>query len=201
MIKAIAFDLGGVIFSFGSPLYYKKLDKLDKRKKEYVYRLLESDLSVDLRRGKVSEKDFWAEAKKTMPSDLDVDQIEKEWYECYQIDKNLIDLIIRLKEKYKIFAFSLNTKGRVEYLEKKYAFRKLFDKEIYSFDCGFIKPEKEFVECLIEGVDVEPSEIVYVDDKPEDASVAKHYGIKVLIHEYGNIDRLVKDLKRFGVEV
>jgi len=58
-----------------------------------------------------------------------------------------LDWVIRNLKKngYKVLTISDNIKSRVEYLDKKYSFRKLFDGEVYSYDVGLDKLNKKIL--------------------------------------------------------
>jgi FMN phosphatase YigB (HAD superfamily) len=104
-----------------------------------------------------------------------------------------------LKNRYKTIAFSGNVKARIEYLNKKYNFRKVFDKEVYSFDHHINKPAKKFVEIMVRESGVKPEEIVYIDDDEYHSKEAHRFGIKVLIYKRGEIQKLKKQLRKMGI--
>jgi FMN phosphatase YigB (HAD superfamily) len=108
-------------------------------------------------------------------------------------------LIELLKGKYPLIAFSGNIKSRVQYLDEKYGFRKLFDVEIYSFDHHLTKPEKEFVEVMLRKVGCEADAIVYIDDNEIYARPARDLGVQVIIYSTGQGDKLRMELQRLGV--
>lgn len=200
MIKAIAFDLGGVLFSNGTKVLVGRLQKQKRYIPEVVIAMITSGESKRLRKGIISDRMFWSSAQKSLPEGYDVQKIKEFWYGCYVLDRKIYGLIRKLRKNYKIIAFSGNIKSRVSYLEHKYRFRKLFHKEVYSFDYGTSKPEKKFVKVLIKKAGVRPSEIIYIDDKKTDSEVAKSFGINVLIYG-GDITRLKEGLKKHGIMV
>jgi HAD superfamily hydrolase (TIGR01509 family) len=87
----------------------------------------------------------------------------------------------------------------VDYLEEKYRFRHLFDSEIYSFDFHLTKPEREFVEVMIEKSGVRPEEILYIDDNDSYAEPARKLGVNAVIYRRGEAVQLREQLKRYGL--
>ena len=75
-------------------------------------------------------------------------------------------------------------------MEEKYRFRHLFDLEIYSFDYHVTKPDKRFVEIMIEKAGCEPEEIAYVDDNDRYAQPARELGVRVVIYKRGELAKL-----------
>lgn len=199
MIKAIVFDLGGVLFSEGKTLSIEKLATAYGYEKEAIKKILFSSKSADLRRGLISDEEFWQWARGELPPSYDCSLIQKEWYDSYVLDRDIFVLITHLKGKYRLIAFSGNVRSRVEFLEEKYRFRKLFDQEVYSFEHHVTKPEKRFIEILIAESGCRPEELVYIDDIEEYARPARELGITVLIYSRGGIERLRDELKGLGI--
>lgn len=201
MIKVIAVDLGGVLFTEGKSILVKKLSDSYGYDPSLVLNVLKSFKSYELRKGLISDDEFWGWAKTQLPENYDVQLIKKEWYDSYMLDEDVCRLLEKLADKYVLLVFSGNIKSRVEYLDKKYDFRKLFDIEVYSHEYNLCKPDKEFVEAMIIASKVNPTEILYIDDKPEDSNVAKPYGINTIIYKTGNISKLISELKKYQIFV
>jgi len=154
-----------------------------------------------LRAGFIDDEEFWNFVQQQLPQGYDVLTIKNYWYNGYIIDKDIFNLVKKFHGKYKLFIFSGNIKSRVEYLEKKYNFRKYFDLEIYSYDYHFNKPRKEFIDVLIEKSELNPQEMIYIDDSEEAIKPAKELGMKTVVYEIGSIHNLENKLKSFGVNV
>lgn len=200
-VKAIVFDLGGVLFREGKSVAVEKLFEEKKYDKEIVRSVLTSPKSRDLRAGFITDEEFWGFVQQQLPKGHDARTIKNYWYDGYILDEDIFNLVKKLHGKYKLFIFSGNIKSRVEYLENKYDFRKYFDLEVYSYDYHFNKPQKEFVDVLIEKSELNPEEMVYIDDSEEVLEPAKELGIKTAVYETGNIHDLESKLKSFGINI
>jgi HAD superfamily hydrolase (TIGR01509 family) len=199
MIKAVVFDLGGVLFAEGKSVAIDKLCREYGYDRDLLRQILSSGQSMDLRKGLISDETFWSWVQNQIPRGCDAATIAKEWYDGYVLDQEVLAVIKLLKGKYRLVAFSGNVRSRVQYLDEKYGFRKLFDLEIYSFDYHLTKPDKEFVEVMLRTVGCEPHEIVYVDDNQIYARPARDLGIHVVIYSTGQGDKLRIELQRLGV--
>jgi HAD superfamily hydrolase (TIGR01509 family) len=199
MIKAVVVDLGGVLFSEGKSVALEKLATVHGYDRELVGAILSSPKSISLRKGLVSDEDFWQWAHQQLPSNYDSRLIQQEWYDGYILDEEVYGLIASLQKNYSIIAFSGNVRSRVDFLEEKYRFRHLFDIEIYSFDFHLTKPEREFVEVMIEKSGVRPEEIVYIDDNDSYAKPAQDLGVNVVIYQRGEMARLQQELRGYGL--
>ena len=199
MIKAVVIDLGGVLFSEGKSVVLEKLARVHGYDRKLVSAILSSPQSILLRKGLMSDEDFWQWAQQELPLNYDSRLIQQEWYESYILDQDVYELIASLRKKYSIIAFSGNIKSRIDFLETKYCFRHLFDIEVYSFDFHLTKPEREFVEIMIEKSGVRPEEIVYIDDNDSYAKPARELGVNVIIYRRGESSRLQQELRRYGL--
>jgi len=199
VIQAVVFDLGGVLFSEGKSVALEKLATAHRYERKLVGAILSSPESIKLRKGLIPDEDFWQWAEQRLPSGYDSRLIQQEWYNGYVLDKDIYELIASLQKKYSMIAFSGNIKSRVAFLEEKYHFRHLFDIEVYSFDFHMTKPEREFVQVMIERSGVRPEEIVYIDDNESYAKPARDLGVSVVTYQRGEIERLRQELRRQGV--
>jgi HAD superfamily hydrolase (TIGR01509 family) len=201
MIYAVTFDLGGVLFSEGKSVAIDKLTREYGYDREWVRKILSSPESIDVRKGLVSDEAFWSWAQSQIPHGYDAATIAKEWYDGYILDEDILALIKRLKGKYRLIAFSGNIRSRLQYLEDKYHFRKLFDVEIYSFDYHLTKPDKQFVEIMIDKAGCRAEEIVYIDDNDRYAQPARELGVNVVLYARGECEKLRVDLKKLAVQI
>ena len=199
MIKTVVVDLGGVLFAEGKSVAMERLAKLRGYDPRLVGEILSSPESIALRKGLLSDGEFWNWARQHLPSDYDITLIREEWYNGYVLDQDILALITGLRGKYKIIAFSGNIKSRVEFLEEKYHFRHLFDSEVYSFDHQLTKPDERFVRIMIEKAEARPEEILYLEDNEAYARPAKELGVQVVIYERGEAEKLRSELRRWGI--
>jgi HAD superfamily hydrolase (TIGR01509 family) len=199
MIKVVVIDLGGVLFSEGKSVALDNLARRHHYDPQIVGAILSSPKSILLRKGLLSDAGFWQWAQQQLPAGYDSRVIQQEWYDGYILDGEVYELIATLRKKYLLVAFSGNIRSRVDFLEEKYHFRNLFNIEIYSFDFHMTKPEREFVEVMIEKSGVPPDEIVYIDDNDSYAKPARELGVNVIIYQRGQAGQLREKLRQHGL--
>jgi putative hydrolase of the HAD superfamily len=201
VVKAIVVDLGGVLFAEGSSEAADVLSRRYGYDKNVVLGVFHSPESIALRKGLISDEEFWSWAQSSLPERYDARTIQRAWYDGYLLDQDVLELIRGLKSRYKLLVFSGNIKSRVDYLDGKYDFRKYFDQEIYSFDHGLNKPDKAFVDVMLEKAGCRPDEIVYIDDQISSTAPAQALGVNTVIYRRGEIQKLRESLSRLGVEL
>ena len=198
-IKTIVFDLGGVLFEEGKLIAVEKLYREKNYDKDIIFNILQSSKSLDLRAGLITDDEFWNWVQQQLPKGHNAHTIKEYWYDGYILDENTFNLVKNLHGKYKLIIFSGNIKSRVEYLEQKYHFKQYFDLEIYSYDYHLNKPQKEFVEVLINKSKIKPQEMIYIDDNEEAMKPAQELGINTVIYETGKIYELKDRLRTLGI--
>src|SRR3989338_5400878 len=122
MARAVGFDLGGGVFAEGKSVAVEELAREHGHKKDTVLAVLSATKRMDLRKGLISDEEFWGWAQRQIPEGYDALLIKKEWYGGYVLDEYIFGLIKQLGGKYRIIAFSGNIRSRVEFLEKNTAF-------------------------------------------------------------------------------
>ena len=191
------------MFADGGSKIYGILEKEKGYDPVIIRSVLKSSVKKESLRGHISDQDFWRWAREQLPQNYDVDYVKKRYYESYMPDKDIFDLVKKLKQnKYELFIFSGNMKNRVEYLENTYGFSQYFDKTIYSYEIGATKPEPDFFEALIKALNCQPDEAVLVDSVQINVDVLEgEYGMKGILYKEGQIEDLKNQLSRLGVNI
>lgn len=199
MIRAIVFDLGGVVFRDGTKYTIEEMKEKFNFSEELGFELLLGKEARDFRQDLLTSEEFWKHIQTKIPSKIKASEIKSLWYNNYIPFPGILELIKKLKLSYKLGIISGNIRERIEYLNKKYDFRKYFDVEVYSFDMHITKPAKLMWEKALELLNLDAKECVYIDDNPEAVDTAKLMGFKAIL--FKSVTNLIKDLKSFGVEI
>jgi HAD superfamily hydrolase (TIGR01509 family) len=117
--------------------------------------------------------------------------------EAISIDPEMKDYVGKLSKKYKTVTVTNDNAIAFPDISKKLGTGKLFAKEYISSDVGAQKPEPAFYERVLNDLKANPDQVVYVDDKKENADAARKLGIPS-IHFTSKQD-LEGQLARFGV--
>jgi epoxide hydrolase-like predicted phosphatase len=204
MIKAIAFDYGGVIEITDST--YKELHQ---KIANYLQVTLENWLEVyhSLNHlsatGKSSYQEVYAlTAQKLGASDTQlahIYEINDENYKTRKINVELIEIIKDLRNKnYKIGLISNNN---IELRQKMINQNIIdyFDAVVVSSEVGYQKPQPEIYNILFKELGVSSNEIILVDDSNRPLQGAKDLGCTPLL--YKNNKQLIEDLSTLGIKV
>src|SRR5258706_3578588 len=113
MIKAIIFDLGGVLFTNVTKSFARHIAGNHNLDYEKVYGVLSySDIGNAYREGKITRDDFYDSLKKQLGINDDTNELEQKWIDVYEIVEGTKQIIDELRKKYKIYFLSDNVKER-----------------------------------------------------------------------------------------
>ena len=115
-----------------------------------------------------------------------------------KINLELLDVIVKLRQSGLKVAIFSNAKSN-DLREKLDAHKmdELFDEIIISEEIGFQKPHKEAFDVLFEKLNVEPQEVIFIDDSPKSLEKAEEIGYHPVL--FKNNEQLMDDLKNLGI--
>jgi len=111
----------------------------------------------------------------------------------------MIELICRLKKKYRLKVAVVSNEGRElnEYRIEKFRLNRFVDFFISSCFVHLRKPDKEIYRLALDVAQTPPSEVVYIEDRAMFVQVAEDLGIPGIRHE--DLETTVKKLASFGL--
>lgn len=197
MIKAVIFDMGGVVCSsVGSEQVYDFLaEKLALTKKEIMSQL--NDLEREYQQNKITRGElvstFLARIKKV--GHLNPKGFYLEGYEkSSPIQEEVMELARQLKTKYKVGMLTnvINEHYRVH---KKRGDYECFEEYLVASNkVGMRKPNKEIYLYTLKKMGIEPQEALFIDDKERNLETACKLGMKVILAK--NPKQVVADVEK-----
>jgi epoxide hydrolase-like predicted phosphatase len=198
MIKAIIFDLGGVLFTNGQKKFVDYLVKEFSLDKEKVKDIMdEGKIGTRYREAKITRDEFWKSVLHELHIEANIDDLEDTWISSYELIEGTRDIIQELSKKYKIYFLSDNVKERANKINAKYNFVDWFEDGVFSHEVGIRKPNPQIYKLVLQKANVEPEEAVFIDDKPHFLIPAKEMGMLTFLFE--NPEKLRSDLKEKNI--
>ena len=196
MIKAIVYDLDGMIFH--EPHYFTQ-----ELEKKYGIPITESLFSKDpnyiaCNEGKMSLDEFlkpyYEKWRQHETFNLSFEEAKQGWFDFAKVDLEMIDFAKQLKTQGIINVIATNnTRERITYLREKYDLDDTFE-IIGSFDLGVMKPAEKYFSKLMNQLGLQPEEVLYYDDNKETIAILKNLGFNALV--YKDIEQFKKDLEK-----
>ena len=195
-IKAIIFDLNGVFLK--SESLSKRLAEKTGKDAGEIYEVMKpifKEVRNPERRGEEVWQPLLELLSMKMPEFFDF------YFSGETINEEMLDFAKDLKEQgLKVFILSNNFQERTEYYRKH--FPELFEvanKVYFSWETGFVKPDKEAYLNLLKENHLLGEECIYTDDSEENLEVAKELGIRSIKFESG--EQIREYINSLGVDV
>lgn len=177
-IKAIIFDLNGVF-----TLSRKLSDRFreDFGIGEEVFLPVLKEVMAQVRKpGAKDMYSYWQPHLEKWKVPLNENQFLDYWFSSEEENREMIKIAEELKRKgITLFILSNNLRERAKYYKEQFSFLDtLFSKVYYSWQTGFIKPDRRAYQLVLEENNLRPEECLYFDDSQTNVDVATALGIE-----------------------
>lgn len=195
MIKAVIFDVGGVLLTHQKNFLYRDMMKffgmVEKEFLDVYY-----PTTADFMKGLISEEEFWkrfqkaAGTSKVMPKET---MYKLHSRTGWDYNHQLIHFAKSLKDKHLKIAILSNVVQPIVDFMKGEKFYEHFDEVVLSCEVGMKKPDKEIYLHTLKLLQVKPSEAVFIDDMERNVKVAEEVGMKGIVFKRG--EQFIKDFR------
>ena len=200
MIKAIIFDIGGVIVDFSNDDdYYPYLSEVSGTSIRKIKKVVEGRLWWKLDKDEICQRDF----DRIVARKLGIEEKQVLWYEGYRragrLNMKVMRDVRRLSKAYKVAYLSNVDLSRYSYtlkLMKPYA--GLFDGEFASCYIHLRKPGRKVYEYVLAKLKVKAGDAVFIDNQEDNVAGARRAGLKGIL--FKNSEDLERKLEKLGIK-
>jgi len=195
MIKAIIFDLGNVLFKVSFNEAFKYWSKISGRPIDILrINFGFDDMYRKHEKSKITSNQYFKYLSEKLQIDIPIKEIKKGWNLIYKKEfSGVKKLLIDSKKKYRIVGFTNSNSVHKAVWEKKYSH--ILEELENIFSSHIIKtrkPELSSYKYVLNYLNLQPEEAVFLDDSEENIVAAKKLGIKGI---------LVKSFKQMEIEL
>lgn len=185
-IKNIIFDLGGVILNIDYNKTANAFKRIGVANFDDIYSQAKQGQVFDkLETGELTSVEFREYIKEIVPS-LESSDIDKAWNAMLlDLPAQRIDLLKKLKKKYRLFLLSNTNEIHIEAFQKiiqssygENIFDVIFEHQYYSSEMGMRKPNSDCFQFVLEENSLDPSETLFIDDSIQHVEGARKLKIK-----------------------
>jgi len=131
--------------------------------------------------GQILPEHFWS---KLLKDGLDIDLLSKARDYILTIEKNqdLIKQINAIKKRFELGILSDCPLDKLEFLKNSWQLKRYFKHTLFSSEIGLDKQDPEYFLEMQYQTKYQRSEIFYIDENPENVSVAKKLGFEAVVY-------------------
>lgn len=196
--SVVVFDLGKVLLDFDYSIAARKIAARAKSKPDAI-RVFVDHMPVLLRyeTGLLTREEFFAEICALTGYDGDIEEFGLYFGDIFSPIEPMIELHAAIhREKIPTWIFSNTNDLAIEHIRRNFPFFKNFDGYIFSHEQGSMKPEVKIYEALERMAGRRGSEILYIDDRPENIDAGAARGWQTILHESpGKTRAAIRELK------
>ena len=202
-VKAIVFDLGGVLIDLDFSNFYNQIIIQSPLNKPQTPIMLEFFRQSDMyHQGNMTDDEFYQLACDLLQVCM-LDQ--SDFFNAFNsiisgYNAKVVEIIKEIREvnQYKLIALSNVNSSHWDYiLRKNWSFIGWFDELILSHETHLIKPNPKVFEYAIKKAGCKPKQILYIDDGLNNIRSAKELGINCI--KFTNSEELLEELKKLNV--
>ncbi len=189
-------DIGGVLLTNGWDRKARKLAsekfKIDHDEMNERHHLTFATYEV----GKLTLDEYLRHVVFYEDRKFTIDQFRDFMFDYSKPYKEMINLVCKLKEKYKFKIAVVSNEGRelTEYRIKKFNLDRFIDFFISSCFVHFRKPDSDIYKLALEIAQVAPENVLYIEDRPLFVQIASGLGIRGISHiDYKSTSKVLAD--------
>lgn len=193
MIKAVYFDVGGVITSgMFEPSFREGIKKYGMDYTEEMERCRRRFRDM-AEKGEISDDEYWKGFvnEAGLPGSV---EYWKSTFKGHKIIPGVITIVRELKSKGILLGIISNRRREHVLGDQEMEFYPLFDVVVYSYEIGIIKPDERIYKIALERVNVSAIESLFIDDKEENVRAAQALGMDGIVFQ--SADQLREELTK-----
>jgi putative hydrolase of the HAD superfamily len=195
MIKALIFDLGGVLLRHEPEARLNAFAEATGLTPEVIHkRLFASGYSESCDRGSLSEEQAYQEGIRLLQVRMTKARFGELWSEAFVPNMPVIDLVAGCRRNFTLALLTNNSRLVKTELGNRYPHViDLFRPQIFSADAGLMKPDPKIFLTTLSMLDIEADEALIIDDGRANIDSAAALGFAV--HHYVDTPTLAQTLK------
>lgn len=194
-VKALIFDLGGVIMSGGYlPFIHQYcLACLTPEGRKKI-----SDLEHQVNLGSITEQQFYREIRKIFNILMTPEHMRAHIVKRMQVNKSLLHLLPKVKRaRLVLFSNSIGNMAIEVLRRRRFPIKKIFDKLFLSNKIHLAKPDTKAYQYVLKKLKVRPEEALMVDDRAKNIASAKKLGMHGIV--FKTTTQFQKDLRGYDL--
>jgi len=182
--EIVVFDLGKVLVDFDYSIAARRIAARSTMPPHDVQHFIDhSPLLFRYETGLMTRREFFEEVRKTTGFLGDIEEFSQFFADIFFPMEEMIGLHARLRQqRVPTFIFSNTNDLAIAHIRRNFPFFAQFDDYVFSFDHGAMKPDAKLYEVVERVTGRKGEQILYLDDRIENAEVGVARGWHVIQH-------------------
>lgn len=199
MIKAIIFDIGGVLLDWDPRYVYRDIFPQIDHMEWFLENVCSTDWNLQQDKGRSFNEGMHVLKKQYPKFENEIDVFWKRWSEMVKGEINGTVAILReLKKNYEIYGLTNWSFETFPLVKNRFDFIADFDGIIVSGEEGYIKPDEALYKILLQKYNLRATECIFIDDNVENVMASIKLGF-VAIH-FTNPIALKLELQKLQIQ-
>ena len=198
-ITTLFLDIGGVLLTNGWD-HTMRRQAAEEFGLDYVVMNERHHLTFDTyEEGKLSLHEYLQRVVFFRERPFSLDEFKRYMFDQSRPQRDMIDLVCRLKEQYGLKTAAVSNEGRELTIHRIEAFDLGSFIEFFISSCfvHYRKPDEDIYRIALDIAQVPPEQVLYIEDRPMFVEVARGLGIRGIVHKDYESTRAA--LERFGL--
>jgi epoxide hydrolase-like predicted phosphatase len=194
-LKGIICDFGGVLVRMeDESLRHQMADRLGLTLPEMMSALFNSDACQRASEGKITEDEYWQKVKIQFKfTDAEAVQFRDDIFRGEQLNQELLDLLKTLPAGFKKAILSNAWSDARQFFTGTFHLDQYFDLIVISAEEGIAKPMDEIYHRTAERLELNPWELLFIDDLISNAQAAAKVGMAAI--HYKDTPSAIRQIK------
>jgi glucose-1-phosphatase len=179
--NSIICDVGKVIVDFSIERFRSLMQRLGARVAS-VEEFIEQTNLLAYERGNISSEQYLKNIEQLLPCPPHRVILQEHWQDIFTPIPEMLALLKRLKEDYRLFLLSNTNELHWQFLEERFGIVQYAHDALPSFEAGLVKPDPEIFALAEAKFGLAPESIVYIDDLPANIEAAQARGWLGILH-------------------
>lgn len=178
-IRTIIFDLGNVLIGYDFERFFRGMGCTPF---SYTLHDIEHIVSA-FDAGQISRRQFIDRMQAFLGTDVSDAEFEHHWCDHFYAMDAMLDLAVEKARQYRIFLLSNTDEIHFSYIRRTFPRIAVFDGALMlSYQLGVNKPTASVYRKALARYNLQASECLFIDDRPENIAAATQEGLHTILH-------------------
>jgi putative hydrolase of the HAD superfamily len=183
-IRAIIWDMGGVLVSTDEPARRKLASRFDMTFEELEQLIFRSDTALRAEVGTLTKAAHWDNVGRRLCLEASaLEEFERAFWDAEKQNEELLSFVNSLRPMYMLGLLSNGWANARDRVTQQFGFLGLFHASVFSGEVGIAKPDARAYRLILRQLGVSSRQAIFIDDNRANVDGAKTVGLHTIHYE------------------